>query len=108
MADFILREDFVGRIRWSHASCGQAGCKDESCCCALCRQPIGVPDDDPRWDAGHEECGDDDCPLCVDRVPIILFSGEGKVMLQASFHQKCFEKAFWMPAKPGPIPAKEK
>lgn len=57
---------------------------------ALCAKPIGVSDDDPRWDDHDEDC--DDCDLCRDRVPIILFRGEGKAMQQAQFHNRCFEQ----------------
>ncbi len=95
--DFRLRSGYEARIQWSRGSCGQAGCKDPTCTCALCREPIGVDDDDPRWLEHDEDCYE--CPLCVDSVPIILFSGEGKEMLQAAFHQKCFEQAFWMPVQ---------
>lgn len=52
--------------------------------------PIGVAEDDPRWDAHDEYC--DDCDLCRDRVPIILWRGKGKAMEQAQFHNQCFTK----------------
>jgi hypothetical protein len=78
------------RIRWSNrGSCGNSGCADPECCCAVCGKPIGVGEDDPRWDDHPEYC--DDCDLCRDRVPIMLFSGEGEAMQQAQFHQRCFE-----------------
>ncbi len=50
-ADFSIHPAYAAAIRWSRrGSCGNAGCKDPECCCAFCREPIGVPDDDPRWD----------------------------------------------------------
>ncbi len=81
----------ASEIRWSKGSCGVSGCADPECVCALCAQPIGISEDDPRWE-GHdrESCGW--CELCEDEVPIMLFRGEGKAMLQAAFHQKCFER----------------
>jgi hypothetical protein len=85
---FAIKPD--AQIKWSkRGSCGNAGCKDPECCCALCGLPIGVSEADPRWDEHDEWC--DDCDLCRDRVPIILFRGEGEEMDQAQFHQKCFE-----------------
>jgi hypothetical protein len=88
---FEIKARFAGRIRWSkRGSCGEAGCSDPECCCALCLLPIGVPDDDPRWESHSEWC--DDCDLCRDRVPAALFRGEGRKMEQAQFHTKCFEK----------------
>ena len=57
---------------------------------ALCAQPIGIPETDPRWDGHDPDCGG--CELCEDEVPIILFRGEGREMLQAAFHQRCFER----------------
>ncbi len=90
VADFVLKPQYVNAIHWSRrGACGNAGCKDPECCCAFCRLPIGVSEDDPRWDDHEEWC--DDCELCRDRVPLILFRGEGKKMEQAQFHQKCAE-----------------
>lgn len=89
MSDFAIRPEFASKIRWSQGSCGNAGCADPECCCAICEKPIGVPEDDPRWRDHDEWC--DDCDLCRDRVPITLFKGEGRAMLQAQFHTKCFE-----------------
>ncbi len=87
MSDFVFRPDAV--IRWStRGSCGNAGCTDPQCCCAVCNKPIGVPDDDPRWEEHDEWCGD--CDLCRDQVPIMLFHGEGRTMVQAQFHIECF------------------
>jgi hypothetical protein len=77
-------------LRWSKGSCGNSGCKDKSCVCAVCALPIGVPEDDPRWETHPEYCND--CELCVDQVPTMLFSGEGKEMLEATFHSACFER----------------
>jgi hypothetical protein len=109
MADFALRADFAGTIRWSRrGSCGNAGCTEPECCCALCGLPLGVAEDDPRWDAhGDGDCYDWNCPVCSDRVPLMVFRGKGKAAEQAAFHQKCFEEVFesvfLMPAKVGPI-----
>jgi hypothetical protein len=80
----------MAEVRWSKGSCGEAGCSDPECLCALCAQPIGVSEDDPRWHDHDEDCYG--CELCEDSVPIILFRGEGKDMEQAAFHNKCFEK----------------
>jgi len=91
MAAFTLKPEAQYAIRWnSRGSCGESGCKDPECCCSLCGLPIGVSDDDARWDEHDEWCSD--CDLCRDRVPLILFRGQGKDMEQASFHQYCFEK----------------
>jgi hypothetical protein len=113
MNDFAIRAEFADLIRWSTGSCGQAGCADPECACAICRKPIGVSEDDPQWADHPEWCGG--CELCDDQVPIILFRGEGKAMLQAAFHTKCFTKAIEVrrsssgspaaashPARPGP------
>lgn len=77
-------------IRWTTNYCGMAGCPDPDCVCALCAQPIGVLESDPRWETHDEDCVD--CELCHDNVPIILFKGRGKKMLQAAFHNACFGK----------------
>ena len=79
-------------IRWSsRGSCGEAGCADEDCVCALCGKPIGIPEEDPRWLAhGVGECFG--CELCADQIPSMLFRGEGKDMQQAAFHHACFER----------------
>jgi hypothetical protein len=63
----------------------------QECCCSLCGKPIGVPDEDPRWAKHDEYC--DDCDLCRDQVPIILFRGQGEATEQAQFHVRCFEQA---------------
>jgi len=90
-ADFSIKARYVGAIRWSkRGSCGNPGCKDTECCCGVCGEPIGVSEDDPRWDDHDEFCGD--CLLCRDQVPLILFRGKGKNMEQAQFHTACFEK----------------
>lgn len=95
---FQLKARYVNQIRWSRrGSCGISGCKDPECCCSLCGEPIGAEEDDPRWDEHPEWC--DDCDLCRDRVPLMLFRGEGKAMEQASFHGACFEKIAWFPAR---------
>ena len=88
---FGIKPEAAERINWNaRGSCGNAGCTDPECCCSYCARPIGVPDDDPRWDSHDEDC--DECDLCRDRVPIILFRGEGKAMKQAQFHTRCFEQ----------------
>jgi hypothetical protein len=88
MPHFKIRPDAV--IVWSkRGSCGNSGCTDPECCCAICRKPVGVSEEDPRWDSHDEFCMD--CDLCRDQVPIQLFRGEGKSMEQATFHQRCFE-----------------
>lgn len=91
MSQFSIRPEFSEKLVWSHGSCGNPGCSDPECCCALCRKPIGVSEDDRRWEDHDEFCGD--CDLCRDQVPIILFAGEGEAMLQAAFHTRCFEQA---------------
>jgi hypothetical protein len=91
MTSFKLKPETFSVIRWSsRGSCGNSGCKDTECGCAVCGLPIGVSEDDPRWDSHEEYCGG--CELCEDEVPMILFRGEGKAMKQAQFHTKCFEK----------------
>ena len=70
--------------------CDQPGCTDRYCRCSVCDLPIGVADDDPRWDAHDEDCND--CDLCRDQIPVMLFRGEGKAMEQARFHVRCFEQ----------------
>ena len=88
---FSFTPEGYAKIRWSRrGSCGRRGCTDRQCCCALCDKPIGVAEDDPRWE-DHEEMDCDGCELCADRVPIILFKGEGKAMDQAQFHLACFQ-----------------
>lgn len=86
---FVLNHRVV-EVRWSSGSRGNRGCSDPECVCALCAQPIGIPEDDPRRTEHDDECCG--CPVCDDDVPIILFRGEGKAMKQAAFHHKCFEK----------------
>ncbi len=87
--EFKLNER-AHEIRWSKKFCGQSGCLDPDCVCALCAQPIGIAEDDPRWERHDEDCID--CDLCRDEVPIILFKGKGKKTLQAAFHEVCFKK----------------
>ena len=90
-ANFAIKARYAGQIRWSkRGSCGNPGCKDPECGCALCGLPIGVPEDDPRWEKHGEWCND--CDLCRDQVPLMLFRGEGKATEQAQFHNRCFEK----------------
>lgn len=86
---FAIRPDAL--IRWStRGSCSNSGCTDPECCCSVCGLPIGVSEDDPRWDEHDEYC--DDCDLCRDSVPIIMCDGEGSDMKQAQFHIRCFEQ----------------
>ena len=87
----------AAEIRWSSGSCGVSGCTDPECVCALCAQPIGIKETDPRWDHHYEDCSG--CSLCEDEVPMILFRGKGKQMKQAAFHNRCFEKLLAMPNK---------
>lgn len=90
-AAFAIKSRYVALIRWSsRGSCGNAGCRDKECGCALCGESIGVNEFDPRWDGHSEFCGG--CEVCRDSVPLILFRGEGNAMQQAQFHQACFEK----------------
>ena len=87
----LVPSDTGGRatIHWSReGSCGNPGCTTVGCGCALCGMPIGVSDDDPRWLSHPEDY--DDCELCRDQVPVILFRGEGRAMEQAQFHVHCF------------------
>jgi len=89
---FGIRPEAATQIRWStRGSCGNAGCTDPECRCALCGQPIGVAEDDPRWGFHDEFCND--CDLCRDQVPVMLFRGDGKQMEQAQFHTCCFGAA---------------
>jgi hypothetical protein len=82
----------VLEVRWSKGSCGTPGCKDPECVCALCAQPIGTSEEDPRWDSHPDYCCS--CQLCEDQVPIILFHGDsdGREMRQAALHARCFQK----------------
>lgn len=106
---FKLKSGYEARIRWSRrGSCGESGCKDPECGCSFCGKPIGTPEDDPRWEThGEECCYDPECPVCADQVLMIMFRGEGKKMEQASFHQRCFNQAFWIPAQGAEIKCKK-
>ena len=88
----IALNERAHKIRWSaRGSCGNSGCRDPECVCAICAQPIGIPEDDPRRDAHDDEfCMG--CEVCEDDVPIMLFRGEGNFTEQAAFHNACFEK----------------
>ena len=90
MENSILLNERTSEVRWSKGSCGNSGCTDPECVCALCAKPIGVPEDDPRWVDHDDDCPE--CELCVDEVPVILFRGEGEEMMQAAFHIACFNK----------------
>ena len=76
-------------VRWSKGSCGQSGCADQECVCALCAKPIGVAEEILEQNNHDPECFG--CEMCYDQVPIMLFRGEGKDMLQAAFHDRCFK-----------------
>lgn len=77
-------------LRWSKGSCGNSGCTDETCVCAVCALPIGIPEDDPLWQDHPDYCGG--CPICEDEVPTTIFSGKGEAMVQATFHEACFRR----------------
>lgn len=88
--EFSLNPELMAKVRWSKGSCGQSGCTDPECVCALCAQAIGVSEDVlEQSDHDPQCCG---CPLCCDQVPIMLFRGEGEKSEQAAFHTKCFER----------------
>jgi hypothetical protein len=99
---FAIRENCAGRILWHVRShCSEPGCRDPLCVCSLCGEPIGTPDDDPRWDQHNEDyCGD--CDLCRDQVPLMLFQGEGRAMKRAQFHRRCFETIVEFKAEAAP------
>ena len=100
MPDFQILPEFAERIFWNkRGTCGNAGCTDPECCCSLCARPIGVDEEDPRWDTHDEYC--EDCELCRDRVPAMLFRGEGKETEGAQFHWNCFIRMIGSPAQPG-------
>lgn len=86
-----LNPELMATVRWSTGSCGNPGCKDAECVCALCAQPIGIPEDDLRRDV-HDQFDCAGCEICEDDVPTILFQGEGENMRQAAFHNACFSK----------------
>ncbi len=88
-APIQLNERII-EVRWSSGSCGNPGCGDLECVCALCAQPIGTPEEVLDENDHDPECFG--CPMCADQVPIILFRGAGAEMEQAAFHTKCFEK----------------
>jgi len=90
-ADFHIKPEYYSLIQWRRRThCDEPGCKDFTCACSMCGQPIGVAETDPRWDA-HDDCCTD-CDLCRDQVPLILFRGKGKRMDAARFHIACFQK----------------
>jgi hypothetical protein len=86
-----LNPELMKTVRWSTGSCGNSGCVDAECACALCAKPIGIPEGDPRRDA-HDQLDCAGCEICEDDVPMILFRGEGKDSRQAAFHTKCFNR----------------
>lgn len=85
-----LNPALLQTVRWSIGSCGSSGCGDPECVCALCAQPIGIAEEDPRRADHNEECFG--CSICEDDVPIMLFRGEGRQSRQAAFHKACFER----------------
>jgi hypothetical protein len=89
---FTLNPQKMLEVRWSsRGSCGNAGCADPECVCALCAQPIGTSEDDPRRE-GHDDEVCPGCAICEDDVPVVLFRGEGKGMQEARFHTACFRR----------------
>jgi hypothetical protein len=72
----VIRIDDSKIVRWSGGSCDNA---DDSFVCAVCGLPIGVSEDDPKWDGR-------------DQVPMIIFRGEGEDVEHATFHHGCFEQ----------------
>lgn len=86
----VALNERILEVRWSSGSCGNPGCSDPACVCALCAQPIGTPEAILEQNGHADECLG--CPMCVDQVPIVLFRGEGAAMQQADFHRACFEK----------------
>lgn len=99
---FKIRADIAPFVHWSRrGSCGEPGCSDPECCCALCGLPIGISEDDPRCQ-GHDEeyCCDPNCVICVDSVPLTLWRGEGDATEQAQFHDACFRKMMDWKATP--------
>lgn len=77
-------------LRWSKGSCENPGCTDETCVCAVCALPIGVREDDERWQTHDEYCAG--CELCEDEVPILLFRRHNGMTEQAALHTACFRK----------------
>lgn len=99
-AAFAIKAQYAGAIRWSRrGSCTERGCTDPECCCSVCGLPIGVAEEDPRWDSHGEHCAG--CALCEDEMPIMLFRGKGKEMEQAQFHNKCFRKIIHIRSRAG-------
>lgn len=89
---FRFSTDTAARVLWSVRPCSSgdgagSGCRDPQCVCSLCGEPIGTPEDDPRWMEHDDECSD--CDVCRDQVPVILFRGEGRAMQRAQFHTRC-------------------
>lgn len=88
-ATIDLNPDKLRTVHWSRrGSCGTPGCIDPWCGCGFCGHPVGVLEDDPRWEKHDPDC--DGCRLCEDQVPLMLFRGSGPTMEQAQFHAACF------------------
>jgi len=92
--NFSIKAEYLGAIRWSlWGCCGEAGCVDPECACSLCGMPIGVAENDPRWQTHDPDCSE--CELCRDQVPIILWRTDdehGHATEQAQFHLACFNR----------------
>jgi len=97
--NFTIRPDYAARILWHvRPMCGEPGCKDPQCRCSLCGEPVGTAEKDPRWETHPGDCND--CDLCRDQVPLMLFRGKGRAMQRAQFHGRCFEAAVAITEKP--------
>lgn len=99
-ADFSIHPAYAAALKWSRrGSCGRPGCKDPECCCSFCGLPIGVPEDDLRWDDHDEFCGD--CELCRDQVPLLMFRGEGKQTEGVQLHWACAQRIMHFRSRAG-------
>src|ERR1700752_1103306 len=67
MSDLSLNPELMLQVRWtSKGSCGQPGCPDPDCVCALCAKPLGISEEDPRRKSHEPDCYG--CDLCEDDV----------------------------------------
>lgn len=81
-SSFQMTPEIEAQLRFSaRGSCGAPGCKDPDCCCSLCGEPIGIPENDPHYD----EC--EGCSACGE-IAILLFRTEAEnyVTGQAQLH----------------------
>lgn len=85
----------ASEIRWSTGSCGNSGCSDPECVCALCAKPLGVSEGDATHDPDCEGC-----ERCEDNVPTIIFREEGTDLKQAAFHRACFAAVVFVHGSP--------